>query len=40
MNVKNEIEKKIEKRTLYRLEVNDKNDNLTEMCNLTKPLNK
>ena len=40
MNVKDEIEKKMEKRTLYRLEVNDKNDNLKDMYNLTKPLNK
>lgn len=40
MNVKDEIEKKMEKRTLYRLEVNDINDNLKDMYNLTKPLNK
>ena len=40
MNVKDEIEKKMEKRTLYRLEVNDKKDNLKDMYNLTKPLNK
>ena len=40
MNVKDEIEKKIEKRTLYKLEVNYKKDNLTDMYNLTKPLNK
>ena len=40
MNVKDEIEKKMEKRTLYRFEVNDKNDNLKDMYNLTKPLNK
>jgi len=29
MNVKDEIEKKMEKRTLYKLVVYDKNDNLT-----------
>tara|TARA_B100001057_G_scaffold288727_1_gene288836 strand:- start:7967 stop:8095 length:129 start_codon:yes stop_codon:yes gene_type:complete len=28
------------KKTLYRLEVNDKNDNLTDMYNTIKPINK
>ena len=39
MNVKDEIEKN-GKKTLYRLEVNDKNDNLMNMYNLIKPPNK
>lgn len=32
--------KKMEKRTLYKLVIYDKNDNLMDMYNLRKPLNK